>query len=433
MPGFRSCYKQFGISRCTYHRCVGRERCRRGTSNTFCRFFVCRHRVGCFCIGSGTTLCIQPILDYNRYHSWSGRRSTWCVAYPGWYLWKSQFVATTQSNPNGVWWMIIALYVSLLAAGFWYPFDVISDPALIRVRLAGIFQIPLSSLYWGSEFNATNLILAWTLLYAILGAGVSTLFWFRAKLGVSKRVVLLVSSASCFCVALVIEMGQLFIASRGADITQVLVCTMGGVLGTLIAIRLGKEFKAPSFERQEVERRGLSDAASPSHFSAALSHRFFLAFVLASLAVLLCAVWLSVFNKNSNASRRGRPSPADISGVMEPLPDMNVQPSEQGNSAPGTTPQSPPSTNHPADAAKQSIADPQNDVKPKNPHQLFKEEFERSLAKSGNPHPNRIGNRLLERSRTCYTRMNPSTTCIYGLAVIGNSWIFLHGIQTRNR
>lgn len=155
----------------------------------------------------------------------------------------------------------VYLGVSLLSAAvlplvFWTPYDFITDGALIRERLNGLFQVPFSALYFGSDFNAMVQITRKTLWYVPLGGLLAA----AAKAAVLplaiRRMFLAAALLTVSAVAVGIELGKVLVPSRTPDFTNVIFATLGGAAGMFLATRFVKSdddqgFRLPD---QPVER-----------------------------------------------------------------------------------------------------------------------------------------------------------------------------------
>lgn len=145
------------------------------------------------------------------------------------------------------WLAAVAAYSLFLIAGFWFPFELSHDRALIRSRIDGFFGVPFAALYWGTEFNAIKQLLVRVLLFAPLGvmwAHVANL----ARSTGARRLLGLVGFGYSVALAFGIEAVQILMPSKVADFTEVLLCAAGALGGLLIANRLlGSE--ATRFDR----------------------------------------------------------------------------------------------------------------------------------------------------------------------------------------
>jgi len=137
------------------------------------------------------------------------------------------------SRSSLLWLATIAAYSLFLMLGFWFPFELSHDRALIVKRLDGFFRVPFLALYLGSEFNAIKQLLVRVLLFAPLGvmwARVATL----RRTTSTRRLLLLCGFVYSAGLALGIEAAEILMPSKIADSTEVLLCS-AGALGGLYA------------------------------------------------------------------------------------------------------------------------------------------------------------------------------------------------------
>jgi glycopeptide antibiotics resistance protein len=135
------------------------------------------------------------------------------------------------------WLAALAGYSLFLAAGFWFPFELTRDHALIVSRLDEFFRVPLYSLYLGNEFNALQQLLVRLLLFAPIGV----LWAHIASLAGTTRVRRLLAFVGIVysaCLAFGIEAAQVLMPSKIADFTEVLICTAGALGGLYVTLGL---------------------------------------------------------------------------------------------------------------------------------------------------------------------------------------------------
>lgn len=143
-------------------------------------------------------------------------------------------------KPSGLWgsqssgFKLRLLFLVLSAAApfgfFWFPFDFNMDRQQIQEAYESFWDLPFSKLYVGSEFNAISQVLAKAIFFMPLGIACGLLLEmppFRFFKSASLLATLLLSAA----VATMIEMGQLVLPSRYADITDILNYTGGSLVG----------------------------------------------------------------------------------------------------------------------------------------------------------------------------------------------------------
>lgn len=111
-------------------------------------------------------------------------------------------------------WLVVA------AAVAWQPFDFDGDPARAFRRFRALSPVPFADYYWGTEFNAFDQLLRKTLLFLPVGA----------LLGPGRLTVPI-----GFAVAAALEVGQLFLPSRTASLTDVLIAGFGAWIGSSLA------------------------------------------------------------------------------------------------------------------------------------------------------------------------------------------------------
>lgn len=129
-------------------------------------------------------------------------------------------------------------YSALLAVFFLLPFQTITDPNVINERWQGFFGVPLTTLYWGSEFNAVTQVLRKGLLFAPLGVATVRL---ADLIGSSKCAHVMVSfgsTISIFVLAFGIEFGQIWRDTTTANFTDVMLCTFGALAGMFVTRKL---------------------------------------------------------------------------------------------------------------------------------------------------------------------------------------------------
>lgn len=136
------------------------------------------------------------------------------------------------------WLGIAALYAALVTAGYWFPFDFSADKEVIKQRLAGFFGVPFAAMYSGSVFEAVSNLLQKTLVFAPLGALVTVAAWRMPVPQSVRRIFLGGLLLVCFGVAFGIELGQVPSPRHTPDFTDVILCTAGALVGTLVTARL---------------------------------------------------------------------------------------------------------------------------------------------------------------------------------------------------
>jgi glycopeptide antibiotics resistance protein len=144
-------------------------------------------------------------------------------------------VAATGAWP---WLAAAAAYALLLVAWFCPPQEILTDPSLIWERFVGFFGVPLRALYYGSIANAVKEVLRKGLLFAPLG-GLLAVAVLRSSIPVAaRRWMWALIGCIAFVWATGIEIFQVLLPPHVPDLTDVVLCTGGAVVGMLVAIRL---------------------------------------------------------------------------------------------------------------------------------------------------------------------------------------------------
>jgi VanZ family protein len=127
-------------------------------------------------------------------------------------------------------WLALMVWLAVLATVYWYPFEFNFDRTFVRDRLMTLKRVPFEALYFGSEFRAvtevlhkTGFMLPLGILLGLAGTAGNTRIP-RPILHAAVAVVIVV-------VALGIEFGQLFLAGKVADLTDVFLESIGGFVG----------------------------------------------------------------------------------------------------------------------------------------------------------------------------------------------------------
>lgn len=130
---------------------------------------------------------------------------------------------------------VLALWLMLVVARHWSPFDFRADSDFIRGRLPMLFRVPFYSYYWASPMNAFAEVATKGLLGVPVGGLLQSIYFPRTRAG--RRWQSVGIAIVSFAIFLVIELGQLLLQSRYPDQTDVYIGTVGGCLG-MVAVRL---------------------------------------------------------------------------------------------------------------------------------------------------------------------------------------------------
>lgn len=144
---------------------------------------------------------------------------------------RKQIASVGQPN-SALWFALWVIWAIFTLAIFWFPYDF--DVSRVTVGSAqAIFSRPLlENYYFGSEYHATNEFLRKFGFF--LPGGILWGIAAHQSKGVGKALSGK-GGLALFLLALVIEVGQLYLPQKYADFTDVLIQTAGGWLGLVIA------------------------------------------------------------------------------------------------------------------------------------------------------------------------------------------------------
>ncbi|MFZ1545724.1 MAG: VanZ family protein [Candidatus Nitrotoga sp.] len=128
-------------------------------------------------------------------------------------------------------WLGFALvWIGLLAAIFWYPFDFHTGRAFIMERLQSLNRVPFETYYYGTEYRAVTEVLHkvgfFIPLGLLLALGVAQIRHYSWRQIAGWAALIAIG-----LVAFGIELGQLLLPGKFADITDWALETLGGLMG----------------------------------------------------------------------------------------------------------------------------------------------------------------------------------------------------------
>ena len=131
-------------------------------------------------------------------------------------------------------WLLLAVWLAILAFLNWQPFDIIANPSEVLHRLHQMPLVPFADYQATAASHAYEQCLHKVVVFLPLGA---LLAW---ALGVANRTHSAIPTVlTGGLLALGLEAGQLFLQSRYASVTDVLIETGGVWMGSLIVRQLG--------------------------------------------------------------------------------------------------------------------------------------------------------------------------------------------------
>ena len=126
--------------------------------------------------------------------------------------------------------LMFAAWAAVLAAIFWYPFDFQTDWNFLRNRFAALNRSPLQIYYFGTEFRAITELIHKVGFFIPLGM---ILGWLRLSVrgDITRRLLDVAALFLLPAVAMLIEMGQVALPGKYADITDWLFESIGALVG----------------------------------------------------------------------------------------------------------------------------------------------------------------------------------------------------------
>ena len=178
--------------------------------------------------------------------------------------WAGQAQKATQAgiasrSQDWLWLCFALLWIGLLAAIFWYPFDFQTGRAFLAERLQSLNRVPFETYYYGTEYRAVTEVLHkvgfFIPLGLLLALGVTQIrhyFW-RQIAGWGALIVI-------GLVAFGIELGQLFLPGKFADITDWALEFLGGLTGYVGTTLLGARMRDTHGSKKKTGQARVSSA-----------------------------------------------------------------------------------------------------------------------------------------------------------------------------
>ncbi len=125
--------------------------------------------------------------------------------------------------------ILLPVWLAVLMAVFWYPFDFRTDAGFVQERIGFLWRMPLESYFYGSEFRAITEMLHKLLFFAPLGALLAWLVaglpWLWRSYAAFAAILLMLATA------VGIEFGQMLLPGKVADTTDMVLESLGGFFG----------------------------------------------------------------------------------------------------------------------------------------------------------------------------------------------------------
>jgi VanZ family protein len=146
------------------------------------------------------------------------------------------------ATENGSWaakWLATsAAYATIIAAIFWYPYDFTDDKALIKERLLAFWSMPFLRIFESDYLHSLSSLLRMVSWFFPLGGLAAMCVTRMAHYPRARQVAYVVAAIWTVGWALLMELGQILLPSRFADITDAMVCGAGGLVGLFMVGRL---------------------------------------------------------------------------------------------------------------------------------------------------------------------------------------------------
>jgi VanZ family protein len=148
------------------------------------------------------------------------------------------------SNPAWPWLAATVFWLVVLAVVFWYPFNFDFHRAFLRERLLGLKQVPFEAYYFGSEYRALTEVLHKTGFMLPLGLLLGGMAAGR-RIRVPREVVHAAAVLFIVAVAATIEVVQVTLPGKNADLTDWLLEAAGGIAGYVAFLACYSRFRLP--------------------------------------------------------------------------------------------------------------------------------------------------------------------------------------------
>lgn len=193
------------------------------------------------------------------------------------------------SKLSWIWLALALMWMAVLAAVFWYPFNFQTSSEFLAGRLQGVFKAPLEAYYFGTEYRAATEVLHKTGFFLPLGA-LLALAVMQIQHAVWRRYAGAAALAVIGMTAFGIELGQLFVPGKNVDVTDWVLEVLGGGIGFALICYLNRRV-APALQGAG------TPAAQPLPLAvrdAAMSGRRLFGMIAAGVAIWTVLAWLAM-------------------------------------------------------------------------------------------------------------------------------------------
>jgi glycopeptide antibiotics resistance protein len=137
---------------------------------------------------------------------------------------------------NWLLWSLLGslVWIGVLCAVFWYPFEIDADRNLLRERLPLLTSVPFRNYYYGTEFRAITELFHKLLFPAPLGALLAVARLQIRRFSPWRGVFTLFALVLILLVPLGLEIGQLAMPAKHPDSTDWFLMVLGGAAGFVL-------------------------------------------------------------------------------------------------------------------------------------------------------------------------------------------------------
>jgi len=169
------------------------------------------------------------------------------------------------------------LWCMVLAGVFWYPFDFRFAGGTFGDRLESMHWVPFYAYYYGSEFRALTEVFHKVLFFLPLGA-ISRIFVGSLRHSAQARLIEYGAFSLIVLSAFGIELGQMFLPGKNADMTDFIMEAASGLIGyqglQMIQAEIGAmDASATQTPLHSASTRNPSSARPPQEWQGAASFR----------------------------------------------------------------------------------------------------------------------------------------------------------------
>ena len=158
--------------------------------------------------------------------------------------------------------IVISSWMVGLMLVFWFPFDFHTDGSYIKARLSAVSLVPFKAYYYSTEFRAITELLHKALFLAPVGGLLA--WWVSLQPGRWRSFALGFAMVVLVAFPAILELGQLMLPNKNADLTDWLIMWAGGLTGYSLTRGVLRIPRTPLSQPGKAQQNSSSDCASPS-------------------------------------------------------------------------------------------------------------------------------------------------------------------------